>query len=46
MYFCGFVTISTEECSAKDAPKLALEVAWWQSVPPFSARMSLAAAGF
>lgn len=28
MYFCGFVTISTEECRAKDAPKLALEVAW------------------
>lgn len=27
MYFCGFVTISTEECRAKDAPKLALEVA-------------------
>ena len=28
MYFCGFVTISTEECRAKDAPKLALGVAW------------------
>ena len=28
MYFCGFVTISTEECRAKDAPKLALEVEW------------------
>lgn len=28
MYFCGFVTISTEECRAKDAPKLSLEVAW------------------
>ena len=28
MYFCGFVTISTEECRSKVAPKLALEVAW------------------
>ena len=28
MYFCGFVTIGTEECRAKDAPKLALGVAW------------------
>lgn len=28
IYFCGFVTISTEECRAKDAPKLALGVAW------------------
>ena len=26
IYFCGFVTISTEMCSAKDAPKLALGV--------------------
>ena len=28
IYFCGFVTIGTEVCSAKDAPKLALGVAW------------------
>lgn len=28
IYFCGFVTIGTELCSAKDAPKLALGVAW------------------
>ena len=27
IYFCGFVTIGTELCSAKDAPKLALGVA-------------------
>lgn len=27
IYFCGFVTISTELCSAKDAPKLGLGVA-------------------
>ena len=27
IYLCGFVTIGTEECSAKDAPKLALGVA-------------------
>ena len=27
IYFCGFVTIGTEVCSAKDAPKLALGVA-------------------
>ena len=27
IYFCGFVTIGTEECRAKDAPKLALGVA-------------------
>lgn len=27
VYFCGFVTIGTEMCSAKDAPKLALGVA-------------------
>lgn len=27
VYFCGFVTIGTEECRAKDAPKLALNVA-------------------
>lgn len=27
IYFCGFVTICTEVCSAKDAPKLALGVA-------------------
>ena len=26
IYFCGFVTIGTELCSAKDAPKLALGV--------------------
>ena len=26
IYFCGFVTIGTEECRAKDAPKLALGV--------------------
>lgn len=26
IYFCGFVTIGTEVCSAKDAPKLALGV--------------------
>ena len=28
IYFCGFVTIGTEECRAKDAPKLALGVVW------------------
>ena len=28
IYFCGFVTIGTEVCSAKDAPKLTLGVAW------------------
>ncbi len=28
IYFCGFVTIGTEECRAKEAPKLALGVAW------------------
>ena len=28
IYFCGFVTIGTEVCSAKDAPKLAIGVAW------------------
>ncbi len=28
IYFCGSVTIGTELCSAKDAPKLALGVAW------------------
>ena len=28
IYFCGFVTIDTEVCSAKDAPKLTLGVAW------------------
>ena len=28
IYFCGFVTIGTEVCSTKDAPKLALGVAW------------------
>ena len=27
IYFCGFVTVGTELCSAKDAPKLALGVA-------------------
>ena len=27
IYYCGFVTIGTELCSAKDAPKLALGVA-------------------
>ena len=27
IYFCGFVTIGGEVCSAKDAPKLALGVA-------------------
>ena len=27
IYFCGFVTIGTEVCSAKDAPELALGVA-------------------
>ena len=27
IYFCGFVTIGTEECRAKEAPKLALGVA-------------------
>ena len=27
IYFCGFVTINTELCSTKDAPKLALGVA-------------------
>ena len=27
IYLCGFVTIGTEECRAKDAPKLALGVA-------------------
>ena len=27
IYFCGFVTIGTELCSAKDAPKLAMGVA-------------------
>lgn len=27
IYLCGFVTIGTERCSAKDAPKLALGVA-------------------
>lgn len=26
IYFCGFVTIATEKCSAKDAPKLMLGV--------------------
>ena len=28
IYFCGFVTISTEVCSKKDAPKLALGIAF------------------
>lgn len=28
IYFCGFVTIGTEVCSAKDAPKPTLGVAW------------------
>ena len=28
IYFCGFVTISTEACSKKEAPKLALGVAF------------------
>ena len=28
IYFCGFVTIGTEECHATDAPKLALGVIW------------------
>ena len=28
IYFCGFVTIGTEECRATDAPKLALGVIW------------------
>ncbi len=28
IYFSGFVTIGTEVCRAKDAPKLALRVAW------------------
>lgn len=46
IYFCGFVTIGTELCSAKDAPKLALGVAWWPSAPPFFARSSSAATGF
>lgn len=27
IFFCGFVTIATEECSAKDAPKLAVGIA-------------------
>ena len=27
IYFCGFVTVGTELCSAKDAPKLALGIA-------------------
>ncbi len=27
-YFCGFVTVGTEVCSAADAPGLALGVAW------------------
>lgn len=46
IYFCGFVTIGTELCSAKDAPKLALASPWWPSAPPFFARSSSAATGF